>query len=70
MTNYNTGGMAFPDSVNDGMTLLDYFAGQVLSQKDDINMSEIKQLAQDCYEIAEAMVAEKHRREGKDEREG
>ena len=89
MTNSNTGGMAFPlpgiegQPVNEGMTLLDYFAGKALAGlttiPDERGYKENPQqtveqwreelYAQDakyCYELAKAMIAEKHRREGKD----
>ena len=48
---------------DDGMTLLDYFAGQVLSS--DIKFSNYTNIATHCYNIAEEMVEEKERRDKK-----
>ena len=76
----NTGGPAFPvpaDGATDGrthdagMTLLDWYAGQALqgrAHRFDNPHERRDLLAQDCYDIAEAMLAEKARREatGKD----
>ena len=91
MTNSNTGGRAFSVStdkhvINEGMTLLDYFAGQALvgilssysslerqkqaaeNSKNFGYTSMEKYITEQTYEIADAMLAEKHRRESKDER--
>lgn len=47
---------------NPGMTLLDYFAGQVLQsitfEYIQVNMLS-EQIAKDCYRIAQAMIVER-----------
>lgn len=75
MTNSNTGGRAFPRlwesgkvEEHQGMTLLDYFTGKALAGFDHHNSGDKKCIAKECYDLADAMLAEKHRREGKDER--
>ena len=44
-----------------GMTLLDYFAGQALSSMDWEEFSN-KDLAKEVYDVAEAMLKERERR--------
>lgn len=65
----DNGGPAYPvpDDGSEGMTLLDWFAGQALvglmtSQHTDANATE-EAFAGDAYAQAAAMVAEKRRRE-------
>jgi hypothetical protein len=72
---HDDGGFAFPWSlVRDGsteewymgMTLLDWFAGQIArsayQMQQDHGLSP-REIAEECYKMAEAMVAEKRRRE-------
>jgi len=48
-----------------GMTLFDYFAGQVLTYH-PMNQHNYDAVAQHCYKIAEAMMEEREKRnEGK-----
>ena len=81
---HDGGGPAFVipagGAFDNGMTLLDHFAGQALvgllaySPTDDslgyfgecegLEKAQVKRMAADCYLLAEAMVAEKRRREG------
>ena len=68
-TKINTGGEAFPRTCDtysqgsSGMTLRDYFAGQALSglccgfDKGAIPLVQLKQIAEDCYLMADAMLA-------------
>ena len=72
------GGSAFPDpSPNDedsptGMTLRDWFAGQAIIGGLTVATSMAAQgiasnehgLAEDCYKIADSLIAEKRRTEG------
>ena len=64
------GGPAFPlefplEGVNEGMSLLDYFAGQALKGLlADGNQRYPEILAESCYTYAAAMVAEKKKRHG------
>lgn len=68
-----TGGAAFPQVgdmhvFKEGMTLLDYFAGQALqgliaSRTDRATHWHPKNDAKYCYRIAESMLAEKSKRE-------
>lgn len=52
---------------NEGMTLLDYFAGQVLIGRTHTNDPEFrKETVKYCYDIAEAMLKEKAKREDND----
>lgn len=75
----DTGGEAFPYIEPDlcyyaegGMTLLDYFASEAMGcllflYAEDENPASNNcryQLAEDAYDIAEAMLAEKRKREG------
>lgn len=77
----DTGGNAFPteDVVHKnpeneqhfcfpGMTLLDYFAGQILAActPDNIIEKKLGVLAANAYMVAQAMIAEKRRREKSD----
>jgi len=72
---HDDGGFAFPwTSIRDGttnewcagMTLLDWFAGQIArsayQMQQDHGLSP-REIAEECYRMAEAMVAEKRRRE-------
>ena len=65
----DTGGPAFPESLDGkgpfgGMTLLDYFAGQaVLSAPDYQRTCDPALTAKWAYEVAAAMLVEKHNRE-------
>jgi len=72
---HDDGGFAFPwTSVRDGttnewctgMTLIDRFAGQIArsayQMQQDHGLSP-REIAEECYRMAEAMVAEKRRRE-------
>ena len=61
MSDKETGGNAFPDEFNDGMTLRDYFAAKAMqamipvwASKDDIWNEE--ELADWAYEQADAML--------------
>ena len=50
-----------------GMTLRDYFAGQALqgqAHRFDSPHARRELLAQDCYDIADAMLAARERKEG------
>lgn len=71
----DNGGPAFPvafkefngagdlcDFYTNGMTLLDWFAGQALMRFEQ-EYHEYEAMAKDCYDIATAMLAEKRRRE-------
>ena len=75
-----TGGQAFPRSgkgwnenskcstegdQTDGMTLLDYFAGQavIMHRQGDSDNWSPKSLAKFAYEVADEMLAEKNKRE-------
>ena len=67
---------AFPIAVNldhyhteDGMTLLDYFAGQALvgfNFADPREWWQNEEIAKSCYDIAQAMLSERARRGGDD----
>jgi hypothetical protein len=47
-----------------GMTLLDYFAGQAMCMWSDTEyMASAEQGAKECYDMAQAMIAEKEKRE-------
>ena len=56
--------------IESGMTLLDHFAGlaiqEVLHEQGMGDDGDNKLLAKDCYGVAEAMIAEKRRREADD----
>lgn len=68
MSEKKTGGQAFPhanpryDGNWDnrmqigGMTLRDYFAGQALAGTGSVNYHTIKEMAETCYKIADAML--------------
>ena len=62
MKNNKTGGAAFPLESDygsqNGMTLRDYFAGQVIGQLEAFNPDEAAALA---YRIAGAMIAEREK---------
>jgi len=64
-TTYDNGGPAFPISdpvLQNGMSLRDWFAGQVLaSQIDDDADAD---LARRCYAIADALLAERQKARG------
>lgn len=85
MFQHNDGGPAFPTTLTadqngvsetiSGMTLLDWFAGQVLMG--NLSYATINpmsgnwqenardgEIAENCYDVAAAMIAEKRRREG------
>lgn len=77
MTKHDDGGPAYPVSVpadwhekHGGMSLLDAFAGQVmvgiLRNLEGLRPDDIPLMASDAYGIADAMIAEKRRREGGD----
>jgi len=63
-----TGGPAFPVTFeggsnngdapffHEGMTLRDYFAGQALAGTGNVNYHTIKEMAETCYKIADAML--------------
>jgi len=62
----NDGGPAFPAGVSAGMSLRDWFAGQALTgwiSDSTANVSEPDNIAEHCYELADAMVAEKEKRD-------
>lgn len=66
MTKIYDGGPAFPIRLTDaiqaeGMSLLDYFAGQALGGS-IITTDEPQELASHAYEVAEAMLAERAKR--------
>ena len=72
MTNqHDDGGQAFPiagSSSPKGMPLLDYFAGQALWRVEHQWSEQGKAaVAKECYSMADAMIAEKRRREAQDE---
>lgn len=56
-------GYPYPE---EGMTLLDWFAGQELSKIERCDVGDIvsayDRVAKHCYTMAQAMIAEKHRR--------
>lgn len=61
MSEKETGGPAFPHQKDDGtpywgMTLRDYFAGQALAGTGSVNYHTIKEMAETCYKIADAML--------------
>jgi hypothetical protein len=78
MSTINDGGPAFPttwwdrDSVGEtvpresfpGMSLLDYFAGQVMNGmwSNDFGVGTLQEAAARAYDQAEAMLAERERR--------
>lgn len=80
MTKRDDGGYAFPQpeqlaSAGRGMSLLDWFAGQAMgivlrelrtSNMDWSSPAGGKVTARVCYELADAMIAEKRRRESED----
>lgn len=67
--NTDDGGQAFPRAGGlgwEGMTLRDYFAGQALAgvlanlaQMDSHVRSDQARFASDCYEMADAMIAQR-----------
>lgn len=68
--NDNDGGPAFPyrpaDVGCEGMTLRDWFAGMALqgrAHRFDHPHQHRELLARDCYEIADAMLTERNRKE-------
>ena len=44
-----------------GMTLRDYFAGQAMLARAESNYESWHEYAEDCYQIADAMLAERER---------
>jgi hypothetical protein len=63
MKNDKTGGAAFPYTdwgrdIDIGMTLRDYFAGQVIGQLEAFSLDEAAALA---YRVADAMIAEREK---------
>jgi hypothetical protein len=63
------GGRAFPGSINDGMSLRDYFAGQTISSIplrswEHVGFEEdiIKAWAKCAYAVADAMLAQREAR--------
>lgn len=75
---HDDGGSAFPkpddipDYDNAGMALLDWFAGQALAPlqqhyQQHYPWASLQYLAQDAYTLADAMIAEKRRREAQPE---
>ena len=78
MSKYNDGGAAFPGNGAWGMTLADWFAGQALmgafagagsegypfsADYGDGSEDPSVTVARHCYLLADAMIAEKRRRE-------
>ena len=71
---FNDGGPAFPNRgdntptnpIYDGMSLRDWFAGQALASRGmyGANVRE-KEVAEECYRIADAMIAELEKGETK-----
>lgn len=67
MISKNDSGPAFPASFvhgsvfHKGMTLRDWFAGQVLSGTINDRYSGKDSLAEKCYEIADAMLKEREK---------
>lgn len=72
----NDGGQAFPRQHENwpGMSLLDWFAGQALAAVDPSDLAwgtvgaptnPWPRVAKDCYDAAEAMLAESERRRRK-----
>lgn len=67
MSNYKTGGAAFPAGAeeieygNEGMTLRDYFAGQVISEL-LVRFAEPDVAARLAYHVAEAMIERRVKR--------
>ena len=61
------GGPAFPmqeGSIMNGLSARDYFAGQALIGLVDThygNLTPMKDIAYDCYAMADAMLAERYR---------
>ena len=56
----NTGGNAFPVDISiPGMTLRDYFAGQVIPSLIPDPQMSIKIQVEDAYRIADAMIKER-----------
>jgi hypothetical protein len=55
------GGSAMPAGYDDGMTMLDYFAGQALASMDYHNV-DFSTIAQIAYQTAEAMLRERRYR--------
>ena len=57
------GGVAFPDAYHSGMTLRDWFAGCALSSLQATNFRTWEAIAEETYEIADAMLIERGRKE-------
>jgi hypothetical protein len=59
MSNTNTGGQAFPDKYNMGMTLRDYFAAKAMAQlmlSSPVVQDDARTTASWAYEYADAML--------------
>jgi len=56
---------AFPDEIDSGMTLKDYFAGQalmgLLAHPDSSSIASPKDFARDAYKFANAMLVERQK---------
>jgi hypothetical protein len=58
-------GMPFdPDTIlnRPGMSLRDWFAGQALPSVDERSHGTTQDVAKECYQIADAMLAERERK--------
>lgn len=51
--------LAFPGEMSDGMTLLDWFAGQALCSMDAEKCRLYSKMVAEAYDIAEAMMVER-----------
>jgi len=59
------GGARARHSSNDGMTLRDWFAGQALEMShEDFATLDARSLALNCYDLADAMLVARARKEG------
>ena len=60
MTDTDTGGPAFPDEVNYGMTLRDYFAAKamagIMAIPNHWYQHDAEYIAEEVYELADAML--------------
>ncbi|MFC1535776.1 hypothetical protein ACFL4H_00250 [Candidatus Neomarinimicrobiota bacterium] len=62
-TLWNSRQEPYQECLDSGMTLLDYFAGQVLAS-DVLIQYTPEHAVNKCYEIAEAMLKEREKRNG------